>query len=566
MKKGTIPGRFRLAIASVATLALSFPAAAQAPVAATAATSANHATSGTWQPLKNQPQISDIFFTYQGYLYDSTSGAGAPLLMTDGSVLIQNNGYFAIDGRVFKLTPDINGSYVNGTWSELASKPYANSAGAQAVLANGRVLIEGGEYSGNAAGDFYWFLLTNQGAIYDPVANKWTSVPPPPFFVDLYPPRAAFAPNPIGDAPSVVLSDGTFMLEDKMSRQGALLNLNTMTWTETGTSTKADMNDEEGLTLLPNGQLLTVDCYTDYSFLTPGNPYPLPGYPYPSNATNSELYNPASHRWTSAGSTLQTLTDPVLFETGPAILRPDGTVFAVGSLGDTSIYNTQNHEWSRGPKLPISPQGYQYTVQDGPGVLLPNGHVFFAASGGPDDPSNGNYADPPVAFFEFDGTNLIPEPTIPNAPYDLSGSISLLPLPNGQVLSVDSSLDVEIYTPADTSHNPRWQPTVVSVPFRLGHGGSYKLYGYLLNGMSQACAFGDEEQCATNYPLVRITNLGTGHVFYSRTHNHSSMAVADNEHLNSTQFDVPAAQERGLSKLEVVANGIPSYPVLVNVE
>src|ERR1039458_7969082 len=91
----------------------------------------------------------------------------------------------------------------------------------------------------------------------------------------------------------------------------------------------------------------------------------------------------------------------------------------LGSLGDTSIYNTQNHEWSRGPKLPISPQGYQYTVQDGPGVLLPNGHVFFAASGGPDDPSNGNYADPPVAFFEFDGTNLIPEPTIPNAPYDL---------------------------------------------------------------------------------------------------------------------------------------------------
>jgi hypothetical protein len=326
------------------------------------------------------------------------------------------------------------------------------------------------------------------------------------------------------------------------------------------------MTDEEGLTLLPNGQVLTVDCYTDYHFLTPGNPYPLPGYPYPSNPTNSELYNPGSHRWTSAGSTLQTLTDPVLDETGPSILRPDGTVFAVGSEGDTSIYNTQKHQWSLGPKLPVSPQGYQYTVQDGPGVLLPNGHVFFAASGGAIDPSNGNYSDPPVAFFEFDGNSLAPEPTIPNAANDLSGSISLLPLPNGQVLAVDSSLDVEIYTPGDTSHNPRWQPAIASVPFRLGPGGSYKLYGYLLNGVSQACAFGDESQCATNYPLVRITNLGTGHVFYSRTHDHSSMAVADNDHLNLTHFDVPAAQEHGLSKLEVVANGIPSFPVLVQVE
>lgn len=31
-------------------------------------------------------------------------------------------------------------------------------------------------------------------------------------------------------------------------------------------------------TLLPNGKVLTVDCYTDHNFLTPGNPYRLPGY------------------------------------------------------------------------------------------------------------------------------------------------------------------------------------------------------------------------------------------------------------------------------------------------
>jgi hypothetical protein len=80
--------------------------------------------------------------------------------------------------------------------------------------------------------------------------------------------------------------------------------------------------------------------------------------------------------------------------------------------------------------------------------------------------------------------------------------------------------------------------------------------------MSQGAAYGDDVQAATNYPLVRITNLRTGHVRYSRTHDHSSMAVASND-LVTTYFDVPAGQEPGLSELEVVANGIPSFPSFV---
>jgi hypothetical protein len=83
--------------------------------------------------------------------------------------------------------------------------------------------------------------------------------------------------------------------------------------------------------------------------------------------------------------------------------------------------------------------------------------------------------------------------------------------------------------------------------------------------MSQGAAYGDDAQGATNYPLVRITNNATGHVFYSRTHDHSTMAVGFNGRV-STHFDVPANQERGASKLVVVANGIPSAPVSVVVK
>ena len=82
--------------------------------------------------------------------------------------------------------------------------------------------------------------------------------------------------------------------------------------------------------------------------------------------------------------------------------------------------------------------------------------------------------------------------------------------------------------------------------------------------MSQGAAYGDDIQAATNYPLVRITNNKTGHVFYSRTHDHSSMAVASDD-LVYTHFDVPANQEMGESELVVVANGIPSRPVSVDV-
>ena len=65
--------------------------------------------------------------------------------------------------------------------------------------------------------------------------------------------------------------------------------------------------------------------------------------------------------------------------------------------------------------------------------------------------------------------------------------------------------------------------------------------------------------------LVRITNTATGHVFYARTHGHSTMGVATGRLKVSTNFDVPSAAETGASSLVVVANGIPSLPVSITV-
>ena len=139
------------------------------------------------------------------------------------------------------------------------------------MLPDGRVIVEGGNrISRNMSG-------TNQGAIYDPQTNVWTLVNPP----------SGWSWRP-GDASSVILNNGPFMLANCCTTQQALLNPSTLTWTSTG-SGKFDENDEEGWNLLPSGKVLTVDAYVNH---------------FIQNGTNSEIYDPTSGSWSSAGSTI----------------------------------------------------------------------------------------------------------------------------------------------------------------------------------------------------------------------------------------------------------------------
>jgi len=132
------------------------------------------------------------------------------------------------------------------------------------------------------------------------------------------------------------------------------------------------------------------------------------------------------------------------------------------------------------------------------------------------------------------------------------------------VLFTDGSRDVEVYTASGT-FDPSWAPTITSAPDTVQPGETYTIWGTQFNGLSQGAAYGDDAQSATNYPLVRITNLDTGHVLYARTHDHSSMGVATGDAIVSTSFDVPVDIELGDSELEVVANGIPSAPVALSI-
>jgi hypothetical protein len=427
-----------------------------------------------------------------------------------------------------RLTPDNSGSYVNGTWSSIASLPtgYGPLYYASAVLPDGRVIINGGEYN-SCVQDW-----TNKGAIYDPIANSWSSVAAPSGW------------STIGDAQSVVLADGRYMLANCCTKQQAILNAQTLTFTATDTGgTKADINDEEGWTLLPDGSVLTVDTNNT------------------SDLTHAEKYLPSSGSWISAGSTIVKLDDtPGSHEMGPQVLRPDGTVFAAGATGFTSIYSPPGNinktgTWTPGPTFPnIAGEG-QYDVADGPGALLPDGNVLVAASPG--------VFNRPTRFFEFDGSSLTEVARPPAASSESSYVVNLLLLPTGQVLYTDFSSNLQIYTPAGTFKEP-WRPTIEQGPFTVVHGQTYQIYGRLFNGRGQGNGYGDDYQGPTNYPLVRITNLATSDVFYCRTFNPSTTGVG-NQGRSYTNFTVPAGIELGDSQIEVVTNGIPSRPKAASV-
>ena len=139
----------------------------------------------------------------------------------------------------------------------------------------------------------------------------------------------------------------------------------------------------------------------------------------------------------------------------------------------------------------------------------------------------------------------------------------MLVLPTGQVLYTDGSADVEIYNPAGNPY-PGIAPSALMTTAILSRGSTIKLQGNKFNGASQTNFYGDDAQAATNYPIVRITNIGTGHVFYCRTHDHSTMAVGYNGP-TYTSVDIPGNMETGASYLEVVVNGIASPHYMVGV-
>ncbi|HTT00054.1 MAG TPA: kelch repeat-containing protein [Streptosporangiaceae bacterium] len=492
--------------------------------------------SSPWTPLANPPPFGT---------------PGTMLLESDGTVLVHNepdNNTTGGTNEWWKLTPAANGSYIDGTWSQIASMPasYSPLYFASAILPDGRMIVEGGEYIGENA------VWSSQGEIYNPVTNTWRSVAPPPGWTN------------IGDAASEVLDNGTFMLQQSCNTcltnpdpvvDQALLNARTLTWKVIPGTGKEEPNDEEGWTLMPSGQVLTLDVWEGIG--------------------GTQFFNPGSNTWSFAGDTALG-GDPVdlwpVVEIGPQAGMPGGNVFVVGAgtstqepptacttdvPTQTALYDSQSATWTAGPQIPAI-DGQEMDATDGPAATLPDGNVLFDVSA--------CVYNAPTHFFLYNASSstLTQIPDVPNAPNDTSYATRFLDLPNGQVLFDDGSNQMEVYTAGGTP-NPSWAPSITSLSStRLAPGSTYTLSGRQLAGLDQGAVYGDDVQESTNFPVVRITNSATGVVTYARTSDWTSVSVAAGTS-SSTRFTLPPGTPAGKSTLVVVANGIASPPSTVTI-
>jgi hypothetical protein len=529
------------------------------------------------EPLERRDLLNYSWTLLNDKTLNDTAGLGPMILMSDGTMMVEQQGSNA-SSVWYQLKPDSTGSYINGNWNTNINPMNLQRRFAPAtLLPDGRLFVMGGEYSGpNTTQN-----LTNTGEIFNPLANngagQWTSITP--FNGE----KVSFTTPPLplgyyfGDDPTEVLNDGTVLCgfigdNDTYIYNPALDPLlnpglpgNSNPWSATGAKSHAnDRSDEETWVKLGDGTVLTYDIYSSIA----------------DNKFEGERYNPASGTWIDA-STVDPTNPPsqlssnvVGQELGPAFVLPDGDAFFLGANGNTAIYHTATGTWSAGPTEPkdTSNPPLQLVAADSAGAILPDGQILMTLSPiGNVDTSNG-----PTYVYELNSNGLNQNtPYVPVTPpaynaadgsgYDLSNEnsfqTSMLVLPTGQVLLANGTTQdgkgqakstLIVFDPEDGVGDPSWKPSISNI---TRSGNTFTLNGFQLNGISEGASYGDDEEMASNYPLVWFTQ-SNGQLTFARTFNWSSSWVQTGALPVSTQFTTPVAP--GAYLVQAIANGIRS--------
>ncbi len=457
-----------------------------------------NAQTGFWTKVTNSP---------------ADMSGGLCLLLSDGTVMAKNEtgGTGGIGFGWNRLTPDANGSYINGTWSNIANMTNSRLYFSTQVLKDGRVYVAGGEYgTGKSLAE-----------MYNPLTNSWSTIPAPG--------------GVISDANSEILPDGRVLQAMVNGSLKSTFIYNPITNTYTPGPSCIGIHNESAWAKLTDNSILMVD----------------------RNTTNTERYIPALNTWTVDGTTPVPLYDPFGLETGGALLLPDGRAWFSGSPPNTGIYSpsgsTNSGTWTAGANIP-SGNG----AVDAGAAMLINGKILCAAS---PSPTSGNVFKSPTYFYEYDYlansyTSVTPPGggTYTNQPVYI---FNFLNLPNGQVLL--SRQDTNVYY----IYTPNGAPLAAGVPTisNITQNGcnTFTITGKLFNGISEGSTFGDDWQNNTNYPIVRLTS-GTN-VYYARTSNWNSTGLRRFGLADTAQFTTPLTLPVGVYSLVVVANGIASLPV-----
>jgi hypothetical protein len=480
---------------------------------------------GTWQAVAASLPNSDSVTTM--------------LLLPNGDVMVQGGGGFgnASAENWYELKPDASGDYANGSWSKLETSNVGRLFYGSAVLPDGRVFIVGGEVATDKN-------ETNSAEIYDPSTGHWKVA-------------ASYPESNFGDGPVEVLFDGKVLAGSQFSNKTYIYDPSTDTWSTNKPTTKNGGNfGEEGWVKLPDGSIL------DYKI----NKTAQTGERFVVGPLQADDQG----TWVNAGNVPVNLSSNggnsgMGAELGPGVLLHNGQVFWIGANNHTAFYDPSTGNWTQGKDIPNDASGNAVGGFDAPAAVEPSGKVLLAASPFTVD-SSGNFGTP-TTIYEYD-PSADSYATVPddNGP-DLSQAAfndRMLVLPNGQILFSNYGQSLYVYKP-DTAADAAASPSIDNI---VANGdGSFHLSGFQLNGLGEGASYGDDQQMASNFPLVRLSHTVTilgipiTIVNYAPTTNWSS-EVATGPYLVSTDFTLSQGLAPGFYTLQAVANGVASSPVL----
>lgn len=508
------------------------------------------------------------------------------LLLPDGTVMAAGS---SITNTWYKLTPDTNGSYINGSWSTLKPMSSTRLYFTSQVLRDGRVFVAGGEYGTGSA----------TAEIYTPSTDNWTPLTVPTNVLDSTQPWAGGTnKQAFLDSGAILLPDGRVLVEPVYPQNQydtVIYDAVSNTWSSGPTARANNLNEASWLKL-PDESILTIDEGSTYA-----ERYLPVGY-----LTNHVPTIP-SNQWIADTALPNFLYDSVGQEIGPAMLLANGTAFFVGANGNSAIYTPSGDNtpgsWQVGPTLPsvvqypIDNNGNQQTnagfattgaAPDAPAASLVNGRVLYAFSGQlyndprvgttPAGATNNYWAlqrnplyPAPTSFFIYDPpTKTFSQIAGPTGPVDNIPTYkgAMLTLPDGSVLYANQGTNLYVYTldPANDPNdqiNPSSRPTIQGLS--NNGDGSWHLTGTQINGLSQGASYGDDLQMDSNYPLVKFISQ-SGETAYGRTFNWSSTGVQTGNKVVSTDFVIPInLAGTGTVSVVVIANGIASAPMALPV-
>jgi hypothetical protein len=470
---------------------------------------------GTWTPLTNQ----------------APAPVGLMMLLTDGTVIASDQ---SVSNAWYKLTPDSQGHYANGTWTTITPMQYQRLFVLSQVQQSGKVFIAGGEY-GNAP--------NGSGEIYDPIANTWSATANPSNL------DSSGTLNYV-DGESMLLPNGNILAYSVVGQNcegggfyiGDLLIYNVAANTFSSTGCPIGNQDETSWVKLPDGSILSLD------FDGSGN-----------STRASERYFPSTGQWVADAVPPVYMFSPG-GELGGAFLLPNGKVFYIGGINQTLLYTPSGSNgpgtWTLGPAVP-NEGGVAMGAQDAPAAEMIDGNILMAEGCFSDAC---NYGAPTYLFYYDYKANTLTNIAAPDGTSSVNVgpyTTGMLDLPDGTVLFQPASTQLYTFTPANAQVSAG-APVISSVA--KNQDGSYLLTGTGFNSISMGADYGDEDQNATNYPIAILT-ASNGNVYYGRTTNWNLTGVATGSTATTTDMTVPTGLPAGTYQLSVSANGIQSAPV-----